>query len=156
MKTNNKLLTCYFTCWRWNQLVVMQDAVMNTWLAALCYWRHPKDLVKLFRLTMNPPVVPKWTQKHWYVTSGCVYDTWLERKESGREREQFREREGEKEKEWGKGKDQLLTWGCVTADTVSASRLMLTWLWPLTIWFWKSLSIYEVWYEIRRKLVTTC
>ena len=35
----------------------------------------------------------------------------------------------------------FLTWACVTAETVSANLLMLTWLWPLTICCWKSLSM---------------
>ena len=63
-KTNWKLLAYYFTCWRWNRLAEMQDVAVSTSLTTLCYWRHPKDLVKLLRLRMNPSVVPRLAHKH--------------------------------------------------------------------------------------------
>lgn len=64
----------------------------------------------------------------------CLSETWQERKEaSGEGGRAIRgqgviEDRGERSKEGRKKKDQFLTGGCVTADTVSANLLMLTWL----------------------------
>lgn len=63
----------------------------------------------------------------------CLSETWPERKEASREGGRAIQGQGviedrrERSKEGRKEKDQFLTGGCVTADTVSANLLMLTW-----------------------------
>ena len=67
--------------------------------------------------------------------------------EEGRNEEREAERVGRKRRY----KHRFLTCDCVIADTVSANLFMLTWLWPLTICFWKSLSMYDVWHLGRKR-----